>query len=94
MRTGFDPIQGQICAGPLGPGPCVAVARWIAMQELAQQQIQLQVIGNVPGVGPICAGPLGPGPCEAVRLYLMQATASMPMNPFNLRQVQAVGGSG
>ncbi|MBQ1499186.1 MAG: hypothetical protein IIZ38_12805 [Sphingomonas sp.] len=94
MRTGFDPIQGQICAGPLGPGPCVAVARWIAMQELAQQQIQLQVIGNVPGVGPICAGPLGPGSCEAVRLYLMQATASMPMNPFNLRQVQAVGGSG
>ena len=25
-----DPIQGPICAGPLGPGPCPLVAQWIA----------------------------------------------------------------
>lgn len=26
----IDPIQGPICAGPLGPGPCPMVAQWIA----------------------------------------------------------------
>jgi hypothetical protein len=25
-----DPMQGPICAGPLGPGPCPVVAQWIA----------------------------------------------------------------
>jgi hypothetical protein len=25
-----DPVQGPICAGPMGPGPCQLVAQWIA----------------------------------------------------------------
>src|SRR5437879_539522 len=25
-----DPVQGPICAGPLGPGPCPMVAQWLA----------------------------------------------------------------
>ena len=30
---GHDPRFGPICAGPLGPGPCADVARYIAMQR-------------------------------------------------------------
>ena len=30
---GNDPRFGPICAGPLGPGPCADVARYLAMQQ-------------------------------------------------------------
>jgi hypothetical protein len=78
---------GPVCAGPAGPGVCVQVAQWMAMNELAQQQFQLPVLGQAPGVGPICAGPLGPGPCQAVRQYLMQASNVIPA-PLDFRQIR------
>jgi hypothetical protein len=84
--------QGPLCNGPLGPGPCVSIARWIALQQLAANQVQMpMVIANAPGVGPICAGPLGPGPCEAVRAYLMQASLGAGVPAMNLRAVTPVG---
>lgn len=77
---------GPWCAGPLGPGACIQVAQWMALNELAQQQFQPPVLWQQPGVGPICAGPLGPGPCEAVRQYLMQAS-NMISTPLDFRQI-------
>ena len=68
------------------------VARWIAMQQVAQQHLpQLTPIGNVPGIGPICAGPLGPGPCQAVQMYLAQTVIGGGANAINLRGIQASG---
>lgn len=29
QQIGFDPRVGPICSGPLGPGPCAAVHRWL-----------------------------------------------------------------
>jgi hypothetical protein len=90
----FDPGVGPICDGPLGPGPCGAVQRYIAAQQLAAEQFPLQQIGNVPGVGPICAGPLGPGPCDAIRAYLMQQQPAgpAPSQPFDARHPQLANG--
>ena len=31
---GFDPQVGQICAGPLGPGPCPLVWAWIQAHQV------------------------------------------------------------
>jgi hypothetical protein len=88
---GNHPLFGPICAGPLGPGPCADVARYLAMQQQGMPPPgmqpgpagpglppQLLQIGFVPGVGPICAGPLGPGPCAAVQQYLMSMAANAP----------------
>jgi hypothetical protein len=95
QQIGFQPPFGPICNGPLGPGPCLQVARWISMQQVAQQQLPpLIPIGNIPGVGPVCAGPLGPGPCEAVRMYLAQTAIGGTPNAFDLRQVQTAGTMG
>jgi hypothetical protein len=84
---------GPMCAGPLGPGGCPQVAQWIAINELAQQQFQLPVLGQAPGVGPICAGPLGPGPCEAVKRYLMQAANVIP-TPLDFQQIRLAPAQG
>ena len=75
---GTDPTPGQMCQGPLGPGPCVQVRRFIAMQRLAAQQFRLQQIGTLPGGAPLCMGPLGPGPCDAIRNYLIQQNQGLP----------------
>ena len=107
---GNDPRFGPICAGPLGPGPCADVARYMAMQQqgLAPPGSSmspqgpglpsLQQIGLVPGVGPICAGPLGPGPCAAVQQYLQSMAANAPplqvVNSQDLRMVNNVPGVG
>jgi hypothetical protein len=29
----IDPVQGPVCAGPLGPGPCPMVAQWMATRS-------------------------------------------------------------
>ena len=107
---GNDPRFGPICAGPLGPGPCADVARYLAMQ---QQRLPppgaplplpppgmppVQQIGFTPGVGPICAGPLGPGPCAAVQQYLLSlAPNAAPMQvatPQDLRMTRNLPGVG
>lgn len=107
---GNDPRFGPICAGPLGPGPCADVARYLAMnqrglpplgmpsQPLPSGMPELQQIGFVPGVGPICAGPLGPGPCAAIQQYLMTMATNAPrlqvIAPQDLRMVQNLQGVG
>jgi hypothetical protein len=96
---GHDPRFGSICAGPLGPGPCADVARFLAMQQrfpspdvilppplLVPGLPPLQQIGFAPGIGPICAGPLGPGPCAAVQQYLMSMSANAPRLPVVIRR--------
>lgn len=29
QQIGFDSVDGPICTGPIGPGPCAAVERWM-----------------------------------------------------------------
>jgi hypothetical protein len=74
--------QGPICSGPLGPGPCSDVMRYLQQHSapppvLPMPPSTLQVIGNSP-VGPICSGPLGPGPCAAVAQYIQQHPQGLP----------------
>jgi hypothetical protein len=68
-QVAVDPVFGPICAGPLGPGPCQDVHRFLLVQYVANS-IQLQQIGFHPQAGPICAGPLGPGPCRDIQIFL------------------------
>ncbi len=68
-QIAIDPVFGPICAGPLGPGPCQDVYRFLQIQYAANN-IFVQQIGFDPQAGPICAGPLGPGPCRQVQLFL------------------------
>jgi hypothetical protein len=78
--------------GPLGPGPCTDVRNYLALQQLANERVQLQVISNAPDGSQICSGPLGPGPCEAIRVYLMQNRVGMaPTQQFAPRQAHVVG---
>lgn len=92
--VGHDPFYGPICAGPLGPGPCAAVANYIAMQNAnAVNQsllggVPLQQLGHVPGVGPICAGPLGPGPCALILEYLRRQSGAWNPPPVAPNQLQ------
>lgn len=64
-----DPVFGPICMGPVGPGPCQEVQRFLLINYVADG-IQLQQIGFDPIIGPICAGPLGPGSCRQIQLYI------------------------
>src|SRR5215471_7249183 len=59
-----DPVFGPICAGPLGPGRCEDIQRYLMIESVAAQTF-VQQVGQDPAAGPICAGPLGPGPCMA-----------------------------
>lgn len=61
-QISVDPVFGPMCAGPLRPGPCQDVHRFLLIQNVADG-IQLQQIGLHPQYGPLCAGPMGPGPC-------------------------------
>lgn len=89
---GHDPMVGPICAGPLGPGPCADVQRWIIENQWMQPQplSDLQQIGFDPMVGPICAGPLGPGPCAAVENYLRMLNGQMAPPMFDPGQLQII----
>jgi hypothetical protein len=94
---GSDPVQGPICMGPLGPGPCALIQQYLmqrAGQPAPPAQLpiprNLQQIGFAPGVGPICMGPLGPGPCAAVAQYLAQLSGQVQPTTFDARQIQVV----
>lgn len=56
-----DPAQGPICAGPLGPGPCQAVAQWIAAH--GGQSVGIPLPNNLPTILP--APPNGTVPSVA-----------------------------
>jgi hypothetical protein len=85
--VGNDPWVGPICAGPLGPGPCVAVQLYLLrlsgqLPSPTFNLEQLQVINNgVPGVGPICNGPLGAGPCALVQQYILDHSTQTSVAP-------------
>jgi hypothetical protein len=85
-----DPVFGPMCAGPLGPGRCEDVRRYMMIEEKASQ-INLQVVGQ-DGFGPLCAGPLGPGPCRAVQRYL--AMQELAAEQFPLQQIGNAPGIG
>ena len=87
---GNDPVTGPICAGPLGPGPCQAVARYIQAQN-SPRRLPLTVIAQQPGIGPICAGPLGPAPCAVIEQYLLRLQSGVlpaPVTPNQMAIVQ------
>ena len=50
----IDPAQGPICAGPLGPGPCSAVAQWIATH--GAQSVGVPMNNSLPNTLPIQPG--------------------------------------
>jgi hypothetical protein len=87
---GTDPTLGQMCQGPLGPGRCEDVQRFLQIEQIAAQ-IQLQQTGFDPAVGPICMGPLGPGPCLQVRRFI--AMQRLAAQQFRLRQIGTLPGS-
>lgn len=66
-QIGVDPVFGPMCAGPLRPGPCQDVHRFLLIQAVADG-MQLQQIGIHPQDGPLCAGPMGPGPCQEAKI--------------------------
>jgi hypothetical protein len=80
---GNDPTWGPMCMGPLGPGPCADVVRYLQIMQIAQT-VPVQVLGPGPQ-GPVCAGPMGPGPCAAVQFYI--ATQQFAANQIQLRQI-------
>lgn len=48
-----DPVQGPICAGPLGPGPCARVQQYIMTHPMAGQPSgPSQVPATIPGTRP------------------------------------------
>lgn len=53
-----DPTQGPICAGPLGPGPCQIVARWIATH--GGQSVGIPLPNSPPSTLQIRPGGLAP----------------------------------
>ncbi|USW93505.1 hypothetical protein NHF39_18625 [Pseudomonas proteolytica] len=80
----IDPVFGPICAGPLGPGPCDDVRRFIKVQQFAAT-INLPVVGMDPYFGPICNGPLGNAPCQQIAWFL--AVRQVAAQEFQLQQV-------
>ena len=72
-QVGQHPVFGLMCAGPLGPGPCADVHRFLLVQHAANY-IQLPFLGFQPGGIPICNGPLGPGPCRDIQVFLAVRT--------------------
>lgn len=42
---GFDPQVGQICSGPLGPGPCAAVFDWMRRNSFGAPMGQSPSLG-------------------------------------------------
>ncbi len=94
IQVPFYGFYGNIpfCNGPLGPGPCRDVLVFLAMHQVAQQQIQVQPWHT----GNLCVGPTGPAPCNALREYLMQAQSGVGLPPpqLNLRSPKIVSQRG
>jgi esterase/lipase superfamily enzyme len=81
-----DPRLGPICMGPMGPGPCATIQKYLLEQQNSQVNLQfkpqqLQVIANDPTQGPICNGPLGPGPCAAIQQYFLDRSGPTVPQP-------------
>ena len=83
-----DPIFGPICAGPVGPGRCDDVKRFIKIQQRAAS-INLPVVAMHPFYGPICNGPLGNAPCQQIVWFL--ATQQVAAEEFQLTTVGNAG---
>lgn len=75
-QIGVDPVFGSMCEGPLRPGPCQDVHRFLLIENAANH-IQLQQIGFNPQYGPLCAGPMGLAPCREAKLLLAVRQAAM-----------------
>jgi hypothetical protein len=88
QQIGIDPVFGPLCAGPLGPGPCLDVQRFLWIQQIANG-IPVQQIAYDPQAGPICAGLLGPGPCRQVQVFLATQQLAVQQVPL-----AAVGNTG
>jgi hypothetical protein len=88
QQIGNHPVFGPLCAGPLGPGPCLDVQRFLWIQQIANG-IPVQQIAYDPQAGPICAGPLGPGPCRQVQVFL--ATQQLAVQQVPLAAVGQTG---
>lgn len=97
-----DPMFGPICAGPLGPGPCRDVERFIKIQVRAAS-ITLPVVGMHPYFGPMCNGPFGIGPCQQViwviasrqvaeEEFNLQHTGNLCAGPYGPTQCDALAG--
>jgi hypothetical protein len=56
----YDPVQGPICAGPLGPGPCALVAQWIVAHQ-GRPPVGTPRPGPFP---PTYPSPTGPFPAQ------------------------------
>lgn len=67
-QVGMHPVFGPMCAGPMGPGPCLDVHRFLLVQHAANY-IQVPFYG-LQGNMPICNGPLGLGPCRDIQVFL------------------------
>lgn len=78
-----DPMFGPICAGPIGPGPCGDVERFLKIQRRAAS-ITLPVVNVHPHLGPICNGPFGNGPCQQVVWVI--ASRQVAEDDFNLQR--------
>lgn len=74
-QIGHHPQLGPWCAGPLGPGPCLDVHRFLRVQHAANY-IQLPFLG-MNGPVPVCSGPLGPGPCRDIQVFLAMRTVAL-----------------
>ncbi len=86
-----DPHFGPVCSGPLGPGLCQDVDRYLRIQARAQQ-ITLTIVGGNSFTGPVCAGPVGPGPCAQVQWFI--ATQQVAQEDFQLRTLGTLPGVG
>jgi len=84
--VGNVPGVGPICAGPLGPGPCVAVQQYLANLRPTlpgtppAPAVQTRLLSIVAGVGPVCASPQGPAPCALVQQQLQDQFAGSVAN--------------
>lgn len=86
-QIGMHPAFGPWCAGPLGPGPCLDVHRFLLVQHAANY-IQVPFYGFYGNI-PFCNGPLGPGPCRDVQVFL--AMRQVAQQQIQVPQWQAGG---
>ncbi|WP_424139644.1 hypothetical protein [Roseomonas chloroacetimidivorans] len=63
QQIGFHPMHGPICSGPLGPGPCADVIRWMQANGMGNGGFGMPgPVGQGPGGGPgVPAGTNLPG---------------------------------
>lgn len=85
LQVGYVNGVGPICAGPLGPGPCAAVAQYLQALNAAAPRIpavtqqDLNTVRSVPGVGPVCQTAMGAVPCaQAQQMRLDSFSGALP----------------